>query len=61
VWDGQAAGDYRGELGTDGWAVGAWWGRLVARAWEAAVRSSLAAVKAEAERQPANRQPPATS
>jgi len=53
--------EYRGELGTDGWAVGAWWGRLVARAWEAAVWSSLAAVKAEAERQPASRRPPATS
>ncbi len=42
--------EYRGELGTDGWAIGAWWGRLVARAWERAVESSLAAVKAEAER-----------
>jgi hypothetical protein len=53
--------EYRGELGTDGWAVGTWWGRLVARAWEAAVRSSLNAVKAEAERQPAGRRPPTTS
>jgi hypothetical protein len=53
--------EYRGELGTDGWAVGAWWGRLVARAWEAAVRSSLNAVKAEAERQPVSRQPPTKS
>ena len=42
--------EYRGELGTDGWAIGAWWGRLVARAWESAVESSLTAVKAEAER-----------
>jgi hypothetical protein len=47
--------EYRGELGTDGWAAGAWWGRLVARSWMAAVRASLAAVKAEAERRPAGR------
>ena len=45
--------EYRGELGTDGWAVGAWWGRSVAGAWERAVESSLAAVKAEAERRAA--------
>jgi hypothetical protein len=47
---GTTALEYRGELGTDGWAVGAWWGRRVARAWEAAVTSSLATVKTEAER-----------
>jgi hypothetical protein len=39
-----------GELGTDVWALGAWWGNLVARSWEKAVRSSLDAVVAEAER-----------
>lgn len=41
---------WSGEIGTDFWALGAWWGSRVARAWEAAVRASLAAVKAEAER-----------
>ncbi len=43
--------EYRGELGTDLWGVGSLWGALVARRWEEAVRVSLAAVKAEAERQ----------
>ena len=42
--------EYGGELGTDGWALGAWWGRLVASKWEATVAASLASVKAEAER-----------
>ena len=42
--------EYGGELGTDLWALGQWWGDIVARKWEAAVRSSLDAVKAEAER-----------
>jgi hypothetical protein len=41
---------WAGELGTDFWALGAWWGDRVARAWEKAVRSSLAAIGAEAER-----------
>jgi hypothetical protein len=41
---------WEGELGTDLWAVGRWWGDLVARSWEKAVRSSLEAVVAEAER-----------
>jgi hypothetical protein len=41
---------YTGELGTDLWALGRWWGRLVGPRWEAAVRRSLAAVKSEAER-----------
>jgi hypothetical protein len=41
---------YAGDLGTDLWALGRWWGRRVGPRWEAAVRSSLAAVKAEAER-----------
>lgn len=56
--DGTTRVDYRGELGTDGWAVGAWWGRLVARAWQAAVQASLAAGKAEAERRTSGRTPP---
>lgn len=42
--------EYRGELGTDLWAVGAWWGNRVAAKWEAVVEESLAAIKAEAER-----------
>jgi len=42
---------YSGELGTDLWALGRWWGGLVAGKWEAAVRNSLEVVKAEAERQ----------
>lgn len=41
---------WEGELGTDLWALGAWWGERVARAWERAVESSLGAVSAEAER-----------
>lgn len=42
--------EYRGELGTDLWALGRWWGTVVARRWEAVVRSSLEAVKLEGER-----------
>lgn len=42
--------EYSGELGTDLWALGRWWGRLVAPRWEAAVRDSLTAIKTEAER-----------
>jgi hypothetical protein len=45
--------EYVGELGTDLWALGRWWGTLVARRWEAAVESSLEAVKVEAERRAA--------
>ncbi len=44
---------YSGELGTDLWALGRWWGALVAGKWEAAVRSSLDVVKTEAERRAA--------
>jgi hypothetical protein len=47
--------EYTGELGTDLWALGRWWGDRVARKWEAAVRSSLDSVKAEAERRAAGR------
>ena len=42
--------EYRGELGTDLWALGRWWGRRVAARWEHAVAHSLQAVRAEAER-----------
>jgi hypothetical protein len=41
---------WEGELGTDFWAAGEWWGERVARQWERAVRRSMAAVTAEAER-----------
>jgi hypothetical protein len=41
---------WSGELATDFWALGRWWGNKVAAAWEAAVRSSMKAVKGEAER-----------
>jgi hypothetical protein len=49
--DGRTDLTYTGELGADLWALGRWWGDRVARKWETAVRSSLAGVKAEAERQ----------
>jgi len=42
--------EYSGELGTDLWSVGRVWGAATARIWEAAVRTSLDAVAAEAER-----------
>jgi hypothetical protein len=41
---------WQGELGTDFWWVGAGWGVRVARQWERAVRRSLVAITAEAER-----------
>lgn len=41
---------WEGQLGTDFWAAGAWWGDRVATAWEGAVRTSLRTVGAEAER-----------
>lgn len=42
--------EYRGEMGADFWLAGRWWAGQVAAPWEAAVRSSFASVKAEAER-----------
>jgi hypothetical protein len=42
--------EYRGELGTDLWRVGSWWGELVARPWERTVAESLSGIRAEAER-----------
>jgi hypothetical protein len=49
--DGGAATEleYTGEMGTDGWALGALWGRVVARHWERAVETSLEGLKASAE------------
>jgi hypothetical protein len=43
--------EWSGELGTDFWALGSRWGSRVAGVWEAAVRSSIESVRAEAERQ----------
>jgi hypothetical protein len=42
--------EYSGELGTDLWSLGEWWGGLVASRWEDAVRGSVAAIREEAER-----------
>jgi Polyketide cyclase / dehydrase and lipid transport len=41
---------WQGELGTDLWAIGEWWGGRVARAWSDAVKKSLQEIAAEAER-----------
>jgi hypothetical protein len=41
---------WRGELGTDLWSLGHWWGRRVARTWSRVVEQSLPGIKAEAER-----------
>ena len=46
---------WTGELGTDLWSLGAWWGRHVARSWTNAVQASLQQIAAEAERQAARR------
>jgi hypothetical protein len=51
--DGRTLLEYGGELGTDYWAAGRWWGALVARKWEATVRSSLDRIRVEAERRSA--------
>jgi len=45
--------DYLGELGTDFWQLGRWWGDQVARKWEATVWGSLVRVRDEAERRTA--------
>lgn len=44
---------WEGELGTDFGAAGALWGNVVARAWKQAVRSTMRAIIAEAERRAA--------
>ena len=41
--------EYAGELGTDGWALGAAWGKVVARLWERAVAHALEGLKTSAE------------
>ncbi len=48
---------YQGELGTDLWAVGRWWGDRVADRWEDAVRGSLAEIKRIAEMRAGRRAP----
>jgi hypothetical protein len=48
---------YTGELGTDLWRLGQWWGDRVARTWEQTVDRSVSAARAEAERR-ARRPPP---
>ena len=48
--DGTTRLEYSGELGTDFGIAGRWWADWVAAAWEAAVRSSLKGIRAEAER-----------
>ncbi|MEP6761050.1 MAG: SRPBCC family protein [Sporichthyaceae bacterium] len=41
---------YSGQLGTDFWGLGGWWGALVSASWESTVAASLAAARVEAER-----------
>jgi hypothetical protein len=48
--DGGTAFAYSGELGTDLWGLGAWWGGVVAPSWERTVAASLEGVRVEAER-----------
>jgi hypothetical protein len=48
--DNQTLLHYKGTLETDLWQVGAAWGRLVARQWNAAVRTSVQSITTEAER-----------
>ena len=48
--DGGTDLEYQGELGTDFWFIGAWWGAAVARVWERTVRQSLEGIRDEAER-----------
>jgi hypothetical protein len=46
---------YEGELGTDGWALGAWWGTVVAARWEAVVAVAMEELKVAAEAEAARR------
>jgi hypothetical protein len=47
--DGVTRLEYRGELGTDLWWVGRWWGALVARKWEQTVETSIGQIRDRAE------------
>jgi hypothetical protein len=49
---------YEGELGADLWAVGRWWGDLVALRWIEAVRGSVAEITQIAEERAARHRPP---
>jgi polyketide cyclase/dehydrase/lipid transport protein len=51
---------WQGELGTDLWALGQWWGGRVATAWTHAVQTSLREISAEAERRALASSRPAT-
>src|SRR5918992_627057 len=53
--DAGTAFEYRGELGTDLWALGAAWGNAVAPSWEQTVEGTLERVRAEAERRARSR------
>ncbi len=46
---------YQGRLGSDMWWLGRWWGRRVARTWEAVVAGSLEKIRAAAEERAAGR------
>jgi len=46
---------YSGELGTDLWGLGGWWGDRVAAPWERAVAGAIDAIAVEAERRAARR------
>lgn len=48
--DGRTRLTYRGELGTDLWALGTWWGNKVGRVWDHTVAASLETIKTESER-----------
>jgi hypothetical protein len=50
--------EYRGDLGTDLWWLGRWWGGRVAKQWNRAVEASLQDVKSAAEARAARRSPP---
>jgi hypothetical protein len=52
--DGKTDFEYRGELGTDLWSLGEWWGARVARAWERTVAKSVEAIRTESERRAAS-------
>lgn len=53
--DGGTELEWKGEMGTDLWAIGSLWAAAVAGRWEAAVRSSLERVRAEAEHRTSKR------
>lgn len=48
--DGHTRFEYTGELGTDFWALGRWWGDQVAAKWEATVAASIDQIATESER-----------